>query len=281
LVSVTNQRTVGSFFGGVFGSDGYAVAGQATAQLYIPGGAAGLRPIAACESTVADSYQPNATPPIANPFIVVIQKSDAVCGTAGPGMWGYTNFLDQGEFGEYNDPDAPAYNGDEPCTSGDANAGGNANCQAIWTQDGYGGPVYFPNESTSRDTGLAGNTGVSGSSAWKAAFQALPDKVILLPVATAFDASRLDVAGVVTVRVCAVKWRGDVFTGLSDECAAERVPRSPSTDYDTWNTFGPNDGALWVIPTSYVTSGIVDPRADCDLGEEGCDFGTRAVRLYK
>lgn len=296
-VTVKNQRSVPSFFGGIFGANGYTPTGTATAQLFVPEAVSGLRPIAACESTVTTNYQPAASPPVSEPFLAIIDKADAVCGTPTPGQWGFTNFLDQGGFGDFEDPTSGAYNSDPAVCDTDPDqppvgpvpgspvAGGAANCQASWTDFGYGGPVWFPNSSTSGDTGLSGNTGISGSGAWRDAYSRLPDDVILLPVATAFEdppgpgGGRLDVTGVVTVRVCSVMWKGEVFLGTAPECSAERTP-GPGPDLVTW-TEASTTGALWVMPLTYVTSGVAGPRPGCAIGQAGCDFGTRAVRLYR
>ncbi len=283
-VTVRNERSVPSFFGGVFGANGYTPTGTATAQLFVPSGVSGLRPIAACQASLLANYQPAASPAVANPFLVTVSNASAVCGTASSGDWGFTNFLEQGGYGEFNQPTAPAYNPGETCAGGSTASGGNAGCQAQWTDDGYGGPVYFPNSAVGGDTGLGGNTGLANSSAWRTAFDALVDKTIMLPVADRYYAGpgidRINVTGVVTVKVCAVKRGSTPIQGTSPDCAGRRLPTT-NPDLATWNGYKANEGGLWVIPVTYATSGVVDPRAGCDVGEAGCDFGTRAVRLFR
>lgn len=281
-VTVANERSLETIFGSLFGADGYTVARQASAQLYVPGAASGLRPIGACQATLLANYQPAAG--VANPFLVFVSKDQAVCGTTPAGNWGFTNFLDQGSFGTYNDPGDPAYNPEETCTSGNPSAGGQAGCQSLWTDIGYSGPVYFPNTLTSPGPGLAGNTGFSNSSAWRSALDGLVDDIILLPVADRFSGNgsnaRLNVTGIVTLRVCSVNRGGTVRQGTSTDCAGRRVPTT-NPDLATWQGLKNNEAALWAIPTDYVTSGVTNPRSDCRLGQSGCDFGTRAVRLYR
>jgi hypothetical protein len=221
---------------------------------------------------------------VANAFLVNVSNRSAVCGTASSGDWGFTNFLEQGGFGEFNDSGAPAYNPDETCAGGNANSGSNAGCQSSWTADGYGGPVYFPNAAIGGDTGLGGNTGLANSSAWRSAFDDLVDKTILLPVADRYQngpgIDRLNVTGVVAVVVCSAKRGSNVVQGTSTECSGRRLP-TVNPDLATWSGYKNNEGGLWVVPVSYATSGVVDPRSDCALGQDGCDFGTRAVRLYR
>ncbi|MCZ3387875.1 MAG: pilus assembly protein TadG-related protein [Actinomycetia bacterium] len=279
-VTVKNQRSVETFFGGIFGANGYVPNTSATAQLYVPAGVSGLRPIAACQATVLNNYKPGETPPVANAFLVNVSNDSAICGAGAPGQWGFTNFLDQGSFGTYNDAGAPAYNPNETCTPGSPSSGGNAGCQSSWTADGYGGPVYFPNPA------LGGNTGLANSSTWRASFDDLVNKTILLPVADRYTdgpgIDRLNVTGVVAVVVCSANRGGSVVQGtLPPECSGRWLPPPGSLDLATWTGYKNNEGGLWVVPVSYATSGVVDPRAGCRIGDPKCDFGTRAVRLYR
>jgi hypothetical protein len=282
-VTVSNERDVPSILGGIFGQDEYTPRRSATAQLYVPAAVAGLRPIAACEATVLAAYQPGATPPVDNAFLTNISYNQAVCGTPSSGDWGFTNFLDQGTFGDFNDVGSPAFY-PETCAGGSPNSGGNAGCQADWTSDGYGGPVWFPNPANGGSTGLGGNTGFSNSSAWRTAMRSLVDQIILLPVADRYSSQpgidRLNLKGVVAVRVCSVNLGGTVTQGSTSDCAGRRVP-TVAPDLTTWNTYGNNEGGLWVVPTNYVTSGVADPSSVCTIAQASCDFGTRAVRLYR
>ena len=223
-VTVNNQRSVPSFFGGVFGANGYTPAGTATAQLFVPAAVSGLRPIAACQATVLANYIPDASPPVANAFLVNVSNNSAVCGGGAPGQWGFTNFLDQGAFGEFDNSGDPAYNPDPAVCDpppGSPSAGGSANCQTTWTSDGYGGPVYFPNTTSSPGPGLAGNTGLANQAAFRAAFDDLVGKTIQLPVASQYSGGRLNVTGVVSALVCSVK-RG----GTDDPGDKRRVRRA-------------------------------------------------------
>jgi hypothetical protein len=282
-VKVDNQRQLQPIFGGLFGATRYEPAGTASAQLYVPGVAYGMRPIAACMATVIANYRPTATPPAATPFLVYVSKASAVCGTTTPGAWGFTNFLDQGAYGTFNSSTAQAYYPDETCAGGSPSSGADAGCQAAWTRDGYGGPVYFPNQALGGDTGLAGNTGLANSSSWKSGFDGLVDQIILLPVADRYNdqpgVDRLDVTGVLALRVCSVSRGGTVTQGVSSECSASRVP-TLDPDLTSWTTLKNNEAAIWGIPVDYVTSGVSDPRANC-FGRATCDFGVRAVRLFK
>jgi Flp pilus assembly protein TadG len=288
FVTVRNQRTLRTFFGGVLGADGYTPSTQATAQLFVPSAVSGLRPIAACEASVLAAYQPSASPPVANAFLVNISNESAVCGTSGTGAWGFTNFLAQGEFGDFNEQGAPAYYPDEGCVgsvNASANSGGQAGCQAIWTDDGYGGPVYFPNAAVGGDTGLGGNTGLANSSEWRTAVTSLVDEIILLPVADSYNEQpgidRLNLKGVVSVRVCSVKLGTDApAQGTHADCSGRRTPLV-DPDLATWDGYKNNEAGIWVVPTDYVTSGIADPSNDCSLGDASCDFAVRAIRLYR
>lgn len=284
-VTVTNEKVVDAIFGPVLGVSNYRPSRSATAQLFVPQAAYGLRPIAACYQTVIDNYKPSATPPVINPFVVWVSKDSAVCGTATAGQWGFTNFLEQGGFGEYDQSGTPAYNPDPQCNAGNTSAGANAGCQTEWTADGYGGPVWFPNNAIGGDTGLGGNTGLANSSDWRNAFDGLVDEVIQLPVADRYSEQsgidRFNVLGVVSVRVCSANRGGTVVQGTSAECAASRVPTA--TQVPDWYTLNNNEGGLWVIPVDFATSGVAGPRTGCMATPPpaGCDLGTRAIALYR
>ena len=210
------------------------------------------------------------------------------------GKWGFTNFLDQGEYGTFTNPtNGAAYYPDETCAGNGnnaANSGGNAGCQSQWTDEGYGGPVTFPNlidvtPPVVDGTGLAGNTGFSNSTGWRAAMDGLVDDIIQLPVATRYnevngpDSDRLNVTGVVSLRVCSINRGGTVTEGTHSECNGIRQPTA--VQVPDWTTLANNEAAIWGIPTDFVTSGVAGgPRTGC-FGNPNCDFGTRAVRLYK
>jgi hypothetical protein len=283
LVTVNNERQVPSILGGIFGQSSYTPNRSATAQLYIPQAVSGLRPIAACKASLLAAYQPSASPPTIKPFLVNISNSTAVCGTASSGDWGFTNFLAQGTFGDFNSAGSPAFY-PETCGGNSATSGGNAGCQTQWTAQGYGGPVWFPNPAVGGQTGLGGNTGLANSSAWRTALVNLVDDIILLPVSDRYAAQpgidRINLLGVAAVRVCSVKLGSSVTQGTSSDCAGRRLPTT-NPDLATWTGYKNNEGGLWVVPTNYVTSGVADPSNVCSIGNSSCDFGTRAVRLYQ
>ena len=275
-------KVLPTVLGSIFGQSDYTPRRSATAQLVIPQAVAGLRPIAACEASLLNAYQPSATPPKADAFLVNISNSQAVCGTASSGDWGFTNFLEQGTFGEFDQSGSPAYY-PETCAGGNASSGGNAGCQADWTAEGYGGPVWFPNNAVGGDTGLGGNTGLASSSAWRTAMVNLVDDIILLPVADTYatqpGVDRLNLLGVVAVRVCSISLGGTITQGTHADCSGRRVP-ALDPDLSTYEDYKNNEGGLWVVPTNYVTSGVADPSNVCDIADADCDFGTRAVRLF-
>jgi hypothetical protein len=111
--------------------------------------------------------------------------------------------------------------------------------------------------------------------------QSLIGKVIQLPVATAFTSkSRLDVVGVTTVIVCSVNLGGTVSSGGSS--CNPIVPPSTDPEYSGWISLKNNEGAIYVKPVSYATSGIFGgPSTTCRIGDTTCDFGDRSIALYK
>ena len=144
--------------------------------------------------------------------------------------------------------------------------------------------MWFPNNAVGGDTGLGGNTGLSNASAWRTAMRSLVDQIILLPVADAYSSQpgidRLNLLGVVAVRVCSVNLGGTVTQGTASECAGRRVPTA-NPDLATWTGYKNNEGGLWAVPTNYVTSGVADPSSVCSIANADCDYGTRAVRLFR
>jgi hypothetical protein len=286
-VTVTNTRTSQAVFGRILGVNDFRPTGTATAQLFVPSVGVGLRPIAACYGTVEANYSAK------TPFVVWIDKESAVCGTAASGEWGFTNFLDQGAYGEYDDSSKPAYFPEEGCANGNANSGGKAGCQEDWTRTGYEGPVTIPNlvtSPTSDNTGLAGNSGLAKSSGWRDAAESLVGQTIQLPVADTFSGKkRLNVLGVVTVRVCSAKigkGGGSVTTVTPTPAGCSGRVQPTALQVPEWanDTFKNNEAALWVVPTDFVTSGVFGgPRAGCfgPTPPAGCQFGTRAVRLFQ
>lgn len=215
----------------------------------------------------------------------------------------------QEQFGEFNDPSAPAYNPDEKCGGGSSSSGGNAKCQEDWILNGYGGQVGIKiptlNED-SKDTGLAGNSGLADSAREKVS--TLVDKVIQLPVATAFSGKqRLTTVGVVSVRVCATmigKGAGALTEVTSGECDLSKLTPQPNTPSKycearnarlaslippqppdcSWDDLKNNEAGLWVIPTDMTTSsGTTGPTSGCfkDSVPQECTFNARAVTLFR
>jgi hypothetical protein len=276
-VTVTNSRTAPTIFGGVLGVGSITPSGSATALVAVPTVATGLRPIAACATTVVDAT----TSSPMKQFVVYISKDSAVCGTSGTGQWGFTNFLDQGSFGLFNHAGDAAYYPGETCAGGNANSGGNAGCQSDWVDNGYGGPVTIPNLAVSAATGLSGNTGLANSSAYRTAMQGLVGQVIQLPVATAYtNRDRLNTVGVTTVLVCSVNLGGSVYSSGSP--CTPMLPPLTDPEYTSWNSLKNNEGAIYVKPVGYSTSGVFGgPSTACQIGNTACDFGSRTVVLYK
>jgi Flp pilus assembly protein TadG len=258
-VTVANSRVLQSIFGGIFGVSNTHPTRQATARVFVPITGTGLRPIAACMSDVTAAL--NATGSPGDHFVAWISREKGVCGTSAPGNWGYTNFLNQGPYGVQTDP-APSCNGNS------WQSGSNEGCQSKWIQDGYGGPVYFP------DANLSGNTGLV--SATKDEILGLIGQTIQLPVGTALSGTgnnaTINAVGYVSVTVCGVNWKGNVTQG---SCWLG----SPATLVPTAES---NEAYLQVKIVKYFgsTSYNPDPRTGC-LANPSCDFGTRVVALYK
>lgn len=282
-VTVDNQQPTPSFFGGIFGASGYLPARSATARIFVPTVvASGLRPIAACAPTVFASI--GSTPN--QPFVVKIDKDSAVCGTVTSGGWGYVNFLNQGDYGKFNEAGTAAYytGPSVDCAGGSWQSGGNANCRADWVGNGYAGPVTVPNLFGGPGGGLsAGNTGFEASTLSE--LQSLVGQVIQLPVVTQFVGNGVNaeanMTGIVSVAVCAVRTKNGTFSASGMTECGTPTPPAGNTDFAWWQSTKNNAAGLWVMPVDYVTSGVVGgPREGCLL-VAGCDTGTRAVQLYR
>jgi Flp pilus assembly protein TadG len=280
-VKVVNRRDLPTFFGQFAGQSGFSAANTATARVFVPDTAEGLRPIAACAFDVQEAQVGTTSAP----FVVAVSKDDAVCGTAAPGNWGYVNFLDQGDYGDFNESASPIYYPGETCAGNATPSGGNANCQTAWTANGYGGRVVFPNEIA--DTGgIVANTGVANQQAYRDALKSLVGKTISLPVATFMQGSgsnaRHNVVGVITVQVCSVRhWQASgTLLGTAPTACGSNTPPSSAIGFDNWDVSS-GEAALWVKPVLFqtgVTTG--GPRDNC-FGDDECDFGQRAVQLYQ
>jgi Flp pilus assembly protein TadG len=289
-VDVVNSRTIPSIFGGIFGVDRQVPRRAATSQVFVPSVGVGLRPFAACQDDLSGSNgvitrlnaNVGAVPAYGDYFVVWISRTQKVCNSNASGQWGFTNFLDQGQFGEFNDSGTIAYNPGATCAGGNANSGGNAGCQAVWVEDGYNGGVAIPNPASGGNTGLDANSGLANSSDYRDALDALVGQVIQIPVATDYVGSRFNVTGIVSVKVCAVKQSpGSIETG---DCYAPDGTSNPLTgnDLNPWTGFKNNEGALQVQFVGFSTSSYAppNPNADC-LADPTCDFGSRAVVLYR
>jgi hypothetical protein len=164
-------------------------------------------------------------------------------------------------------------------------------------RDGYGGPFYFPNLLTSPGPGQAGNSGNPSSN--DALLRDLSGEEILLPVATEITGSgsnaRLNVTGVMAAYVCAAKTgKTSVDTsGASDPRCTYMTPvgsglptvpnPAPLVDFETrWQNLKNNELLLWVVPSRFLVSGApLEPGTGCAIGDPTCDFGVRAVQLWK
>jgi hypothetical protein len=289
-VTVRNQEQVRAIFADTLGFAAFNPPGAAVARIFVPNAVAtGLRPIAACAPRVQYSTSNG------EPLLVEISKETAVCGTSTGGQWGYTNFLNQGTlFGNANISTAPAYYPDETCYGGNVNSGANAPCQEKWIEQGYAGPVYFPNPAIQgTNDGLAANTGFVSSVSDE--LEGLVGQDIQLPVATRFvdnsGTDRFDITGVVTARVCSVRL-GPAASAItqgpnSGPCQNLVTPTAafptnePGLYLTRWETMKNNEALLWVVPVKYETSGVVGGVRPGCIGNASCDLGTRAVQLYK
>ena len=289
-VTVVNSREIPSTFGSVLGVSKQVPRRTATASIYVPTIATGLRPFAACSDDLVGANGViaklnaivGAVPQYGSHFVVWISKDQSVCGASPGGQWGFANFLDQGAYGDFNDVGSPAYNPASTCGGGSPSSGGNAGCQSEWVDVGYNGGVTIPNLAVGGNTGLSGNSGLANSAAYRDALDALVGDVIQLPVATSYANGNLNVTGVVSARVCAVKQSPGSIT--SGSCYAPVGATNPLTgkNLNPWAGFKNNEGALQVEFVGYSVSSVAAPNASgCALNDKTCDFGTRAVTLYK
>lgn len=276
--------------------------GAAVSLLFVPdtGPLTGLRPVAACESTLVNAIDDD------EPFLVELNKTTGACDTTNSGKWGYVNFLDQGQFGGIDDSSSLAYF-DDPCAGGSETSGGNAGCQGSWLRDGYQGPFYFPIPYSSGDTGLLGNTGQVKST--NSDLAGIVGQEILLPVATGFvegsgNNGRLNITGVMAAYVCAANLPPGPSSGITVEtnsdprCATYPLPTSTGADLlptsdttgkqppgyftDRWTTMDSKEALLWVVPSQFLTTGApLNPSTGCTIGDPNCDFGVRGVQLWK
>jgi hypothetical protein len=319
-VTVRNSESVPTTF---LGSQLLGVAttlqppGAAVSLLFVPteGVVTGLKPIAACDTTLVNAIDDSLG---ANePFLVEVNKTTGACDTANTGKWGYVNFLDQGQFGNIDDPSSLAYY-DDPCAGGNLSSGGNAGCQGDWLDNSYQGPFYFPipycdasdpdpcDGESGLDTGLLGNSGQVKST--NPEFAALVGEQILLPVASGFTVGsgnngRLDITGVMSAYVCAANLPPGPSSGIviasdagmrcgfatpsddtGDTLPSIATATQPSGYFrDRWENMDSNEALLWVIPTpGFISGSPINPDAGCVPGAPGCqDFGVRAVQLWK
>jgi hypothetical protein len=243
-VQVDNSRSVPDYFGRFAGGGLPPVSNSATASLFVPRVATGLRPFAACVDTVeaAASTGPG------TPFIVVISRDEAVCGSTSPGQWGFVNFLDQGSYGEFWQEGTDAYwpASSEPCIpdsegTGSA-AGGKEGCQTEWTENGYGGPVWVPNSDLAANSG-----GTFTPSKFIPAIEGLVGETIQLPVSQGYGATAgtHDVVGFVSAVVCAVNVDGDVYEWDDVSTANPCSPALPDSTALGWT---PSDPTLYAAP---------------------------------
>jgi len=289
-VSVTNRRNIASTFGFILGVDQQSPRRSATSLVYVPSVATGLRPFAACADDLVGAtgvitklnQVVGTVPQYGSHFTVWISRTQKVCNSTSSGQWGFTNFLDQGAYGDFNDPGTVAYNPDETCAGGSPSSGGNAGCQAAWVGSGYNGGVAIPNLAVGGNTGLSGNSGLANSSAYRSALDDLVGDVIQIPVATNFNGSDINVTGIVSARVCAVKQSSSSIT--TGSCYAPVGAKNPLTgaDLNPWAGFKNNEAALQVEYVGFSTSSFAPPNSNTNcLNDPTCDFGTRAVALYK
>jgi hypothetical protein len=265
LVRVDNEETVATVFADSLGLISFTPPGAAISTVFIPNQfASGLRPFAACVDFVTAGLQTN------KPFVVNIHKTEAICGTSTPGEWGWVNFQEQSDFNPIDDP---------TCGS----AGGSTTCAREWVEHGFQGPVYFPN-LIAEDGGLGWNSGFALNPV-KTELESLIGLTILLPIADAYEQPKMDLTGVVAVKVCGVRGKTFQYPANADTTASACGPRSEpiATDlgFVNWDSDDANDGALFVMPVEEITSSPVGgPREDC-FGDPACDTGLRAVTLYR
>jgi Flp pilus assembly protein TadG len=302
-VKVVNRRDLPTFFGQFAGQSGFSAANTATARIFVPDTGVGLRPIAACvtDTTAANIGNDD------NPFVVIIQKDDGICGSAATGEWAWVNFLDQGEWGDWNQSASPIYYPAETCAGAASPGGGNQQCQEKWVEFGYGGPVKIPNRTeegtdpgngTGADVvpeggdgvvrnggGIAGNDG--NPSSVDEEVKTLVGKTIDLPVAKVYYGApdkRIDIVGAVTVTVCSVKVgknSGDTVLGAAPTaCGSQEPLAGDSPAFENWDVTNNNEAVLWVKPVLFTESGTVGGAID-DGFTSPSDFGRRAVQLFK
>lgn len=300
-VNVVNHQTVPTLFGSVFGVSQTDPTRSATARVFSSDTYSGLRPIAACASTVQVRYQPKSG--VQQPFLVFMDKNslgsltglDTTCYKASSGQWDVANFLDQG----YYNP-ASGYFSD-PCAGGNPQSGGNGKCQAAWLENGYGGAVYLKNphvyvpdpalRTNAADPGLLGNSGVASSNSFRNALDTLPGKVVLIPVVDWLSNAKIGIknvndrfglTGVVAVRVCATY---DEQSGahvdpspIAGECGGYITPDASGSPYvaeSNWwtNAIDSNNKryGMWVWPIDYVSQGSVGgPNSTCTIFDNVC-----------
>ena len=173
VIAATAKQTSPSFFGQLYGQNGYAIAKSATAVIGPAGTLVGVRPFAICDQlgTLADT-SPNAY------LTLDFDNADLGCGTA------------SGNFGTL-DIRYPAVNGSPGSLVDD------------WVRYGYSGalPVSAP-------ISLNGSPGIPASNL-DDDFQAILDQSIVLPT---YDVrggngsnSTYDITGYVEVKLCGVK----------------------------------------------------------------------------
>ena len=116
-------------------------------------------------------------------------------------------------------------------------------------------------------------------------------KVVSLPVVTglynpcgnAAQCYRFDVVGMSTVLVCNInegltgKKLNVVPTGITPGCSGN----GPVPDDGIWNSLPNQSLGMWVKPLTYAQSGVFGGTSECKIGDTKCDFGTRAVTLYR
>ena len=315
-VSVSNGQSVPTFFGSVFGVIQTNPVQSATARIYPPSAPTGLRPIAACASNLNERYDPITK--TYGPLLVFMSQDtlgiDSSCNrvTANPGQFDIVDFLDQGYYGLFAD----ACGGNIP-----GKGGGNAGCQDAWMESGYGGAVWLKNphaytkDPTSRtdpnDPGISGNSGGALDKDFRAAIDAMPGKIIQIPVMDWLSGDkvpaitgknvgdRFGLTGVVTVRVCSSideNSNGKPYPDFVDqnpipnECNGALHPYDNAAAYPLesqwWTTkpgkSGDNRYGLWVQPISYVgTAGPVGGPSGCSPYDATCTNHTLVVQLYK